>query len=219
MSIPYTSEDFTTPRAGGESWIEYPFIEYGDNTSKIYHMRCAVNKDDYAAIALDTTMTSASNADVLVLPFTADANAYYVGDFNHKVTDGALIEFDRQFATIPATRTEYEGSVIFEYPGYESINGAGAITLLRSKFSQVSKIKTIYTYTLGTNITLDDIFDVFIGSYQYSEFNVRSGGSPFTTPTFTGYTSLTNQFLVYSSEIVKYRGNIHAKKTVYVDRK
>ena len=85
MSIPYTSEDFTTPRAGGDSWVEYPFIEYGDNSSKVYHMRCTVNKGDYAPIALDTTMASASNADVLTLPFAADASAYFVGDFNHRV--------------------------------------------------------------------------------------------------------------------------------------
>ena len=122
MSIPYTSEDFTTPRAGGESWVEYPFIEYGDNSSKVYHMRCAVNKDDYTAIALDTTMASASNADVLALPFTADANAYFVGDFNHRVTDGALLEFDRHFATIPATRIrEMIGSSTFNFPTFQDV--------------------------------------------------------------------------------------------------
>ena len=81
MSIPYTSGDFTSARANGESWVEYPFIEYGDNTTKVYHLVCEVNEADYAPIALDTTMANASNADVISLPFTADAAAYHVGDF------------------------------------------------------------------------------------------------------------------------------------------
>jgi hypothetical protein len=223
MSIPYTSEDFTTPRAGGDSWVEYPFIEYGDNSSKVYHMRCTVNKDDYTAIALDTTMASASNASVLVLPFAADTSAYFVGDFNHRVKDGALIEFDRQFSTIPATRTEHEGSLVFEYPGYESVNtgtGFSALELLRGKFSEISKLKTTYNYQLGTNFTLDSIFSISIGNYRYDNFNVRDGSSsefPATSPTLSAYQNLNE--LVYSSEIIKYKGNIHAKKTVYVERK
>lgn len=225
MSIPYTSEDFTTPRAGGESYIEYPFIEYGDNSSKVYHMRCTVNKSDYTPIALDTTMISASNADVLALPFTADANAYFVGDYNHRVKNGALLEFDRQFATIPATRTEHEGSVVFRYPGYETVstNSSGSsLDVLRGPFDEISKLRTVYTYQLGTTITLDTIFSVTIGiqNYRYDNFNVRNGSSnlyPSTSPTFNGYQSLS--YLVYSSEVVKYKGNIHAKKTIYVERK
>ena len=223
MSIPYTSEDFTTPRAGGESWTEYPFIEYGDNTTKVYHMRCTVNKSDYAPIALDTTMASASNADVLVLPFAADTSAYFVGDYNHRVKDGALLEFDRQFATIPANRTEHEGSVVFRYPGYESVStgtGFATLSVLRSPFDEISKLKTVYTYALGPSFTLDQIFKVTINNYIYENFNVRDGSStefPATSPTFNGYQSLTE--LVYSSEVIKYKGNIHAKKTVYVERK
>ena len=213
MSIPYTSEDFTTPRAGGDSWVEYPFIEYGDNSSKVYHMRCTVNKDDYTAIALDTTMASASNADVLTLPFTADTSAYFVGDFNHRVKDGALLEFDRQFATIPANRTEYEGSIVFEYPGI-GYNGTS-----RGRFSEISKIETVYTYQLGSNITLNNIFKVTINGYNFDAYNVQNSAALVTAtiPTATQYLAL-NQ-LVYSSEIIKYRGNIHAKKTVYVERK
>ena len=213
MSRPYTSEDFTTPRAGGDSWIEYPFIEYGDNSSKVYHMRCTVNKGDYAAIALDTTMASASNADVLALPFAADTSAYFVGDFNHRVKDGALLEFDRQFATIPATRTEYEGSLVFEYPGL-GVNGQ-----FRGRYSEISKIETVYTYQLGSNITLDNIFRVTLNGYNFDLYNVQDSaiGVTATNPSLTAYTALSQ--LVYSSEIIKYKGNIHAKKTVYVERK
>ena len=189
-------------------------------------MRCSVNKSDYAPIALDTTMTSASNADILALPFTADANAYFVGDYNHRVTNGALLEFDRQFATIPAARTEHEGSVVFRYPGYETVStnssGFSNLNVLRGPFDEISKLRTVYTYQIGTSITLDTIFSVTIGTqdYRYDDFNVRNGSSnlyPSTSPTFNGYQSLS--YLVYSSEVVKYKGNIHAKKTIYVERK
>ncbi len=117
MSIPYTSGDFTTPRAGGESWIEYPFASEGDNTAKIYHLKCKVLESDYVPIDLDVTMATAGNADVIELPFTANATAYHVGDYNHQKTDGAMISFDRQFATIPATRTDqFKGSSTFPFP-------------------------------------------------------------------------------------------------------
>jgi len=168
MSIPYTSEDFTTPRAGGESWIEYPFIEYGDNTSKVYHMRCTVNKDDYAAIALDTTMASASNADVLVLPFTADANAYFVGDYNHRVTDGALLEFDRQFATIPATNEVYPGTEFFTFPGLPYQQGDPAVSCSSTSYS--SGIQTITAKT-NHGLSPGDYFRVNVLIYTVQLIN------------------------------------------------
>jgi len=162
MSIPYTSEDFTTPRAGGDSWVEYPFIEYGDNSSKVYHMRCTVNKDDYTAIALDTTMASASNADVLALPFAADTSAYFVGDFNHRVKDGALIEFDRQFATIPATNEDYPGTEFFTFPGLPAATSGASIDV--SNVSYNSGITTLTTVS-AHGMSAGDLFR-FIYTYS-----------------------------------------------------
>jgi len=158
MSIPYTSEDFTTPRAGGESWVEYPFIEYGDNSSKVYHMRCTVNKDDYTAIALDTTMASASNADVLTLPFTADTSAYFVGDFNHRVKDGALLEFDRQFATIPATNVDYPGTEFFNFPGFPNTASGSSINVNSTSYSNGV---TTFTTASAHGMSSGDLFRIF----------------------------------------------------------
>lgn len=165
MSIPYTSEDFTTPRAGGDSWIEYPFIEKGDNSSKVYHMRCTVNKDDYAAIALDTTMASASNADVLALPFTADANAYFVGDFNHRVTDGALLEFDRQFATIPATNVDYPGTEFFTFPGMPNMASGSYINITSNSYnSGISTFTTASAHGMSSGDLFMIIYTYYTGS-------------------------------------------------------
>ena len=184
MSIPYTSEDFTTPRASGESWVEYPFIEYGDNTSKVYHMRCTVNKDDYAAIALDTTMASASNADVLFLPFTADANAYFVGDFNHRVTDGALLEFDRQFATIPATNEDYPGTEFFTFPGMPNTASGASINITSNSYSA-----GISTFTTASAHGMSS------GDFYRITYTYYTGSSYITAVTFltctTGTTGTT----------------------------
>ncbi len=119
MSIPTTDTIFAQSRAA-DSWVEYPFMERSDSTAKIYHMKCSVNRANYAPIAINAPMTSAVTASVISLPFASDATAFFIGDFNHAYKDGGLVEFDRQFATIPATRTrELVGSRSFGFPTYQ----------------------------------------------------------------------------------------------------
>ena len=191
MSIPYTSEDFTTPRAGGESWVEYPFIEYGDNSSKVYHMRCTVNKDDYTAIALDTTMASASNADVLALPFAADTSAYFVGDFNHRVKDGALLEFDRQFATIPATNEDYPGTEFFTFPGLPNTASGSLINIASNSYS--AGIST-FTTASAHGMSSGDLYRI---TYTY-----YTGSSYVTVVTFLTCTTGTTGSTIKSNTTI-----------------
>jgi len=132
MSLPYTSGDFTKPRAGTESWVEYPFIEQGDNATKVYHLVCVVNEANYTPISLDTTMASVGNADVIDLPFTADANAYFVGDFGKTKIEGGLVKFDRQFANIPQPTVDPAGSEIFTFPGLPYTAGTGTVIDINS---------------------------------------------------------------------------------------
>jgi len=132
MSLPYTSGDFTTPRAGTESWVEYPFIEEGDNATKVYHLVCVVNEADYAPVALDVTMADATNAGVIDLPFAEDSNAYFVGDYNKIKIEGGLVRFDRQFANIPASTVDPAGSEIFTFPGLPSTAGTGTAISISS---------------------------------------------------------------------------------------
>ena len=119
MSIPYTSGDFTKPRANGNSRIEYPFIKQGDNVTKIYHIECTVNHADYAPIALDVAMTTATAAGVLELPFTADADAYCVGDYNINKNNGCMTSFTRKFANIPTDRDKIlTGTTSHTFPSF-----------------------------------------------------------------------------------------------------
>lgn len=120
MSLPTTDAIFAQSRAA-DSWVEYPFMERGDSTAKVYHMKCSVNRADYAPLAINATMATPASAGVISLPFT-DINAFFVGDFNHSYKDGGIVEFDRQFATIPATRTlELVGSRSFGFPTYQDV--------------------------------------------------------------------------------------------------
>ena len=198
MSLPYTSADFTTPRAGGESFIEYPFIEDGDNATKVYHLKCSVNKDDYAAIALDVTMASAANADVLSLPFAADAAAYCVGDYNHRVTDGVLMTFDRQFANIPAAREEYSGTASFNFPGLPSSPGDAAINVTSASYSDPV---TTYNTATAHGMTAGSIFRLWfegtggtstLRGYSFEVCISGTTGSVIKTNSIVGYYSLTS---------------------------
>lgn len=153
MSLPYTSGDFTKPRAGTESWVEYPFIEEGDNATKVYHLVCVVNEANYTPIALDTTMASATNADVIDLPFAADATAYFVGDYNKTKIEGGLVRFDRQFADIPASRSSIlTGTSAYTFPGVEA-DKDDTIERTASGFSATS---TTTTLTCTNTVTVGD---------------------------------------------------------------
>ena len=178
MSIPYTSGDFTSARANGDSWIEYPFIEYGDNTTKVYHLVCEVNEVDYAPIALDTTMASASNADVISLPFTADAAAYHVGDFGKAKIDGGLTRFDRQFANIPSVRSDSpSGTTAYTYPGISPNNTDGT----ERTVTAASNAANVTTLTCTNSVS--------VGDTVYINIVTSTGGTTFTSSGF--YIALT----------------------------
>jgi len=163
MSLPYTSGDFTTPRAGTESWVEYPFIEEGDNATKVYHLVCVVNEADYAPVALDVTMADATNADVIDLPFGADADAYFVGDYNKTKIEGGLVRFDRQFANIPASTVDPAGSEIFTFPGLPSTAGTGT----KISISSASVSNNVITLSLASahGMSSGDNFRYYIRGY------------------------------------------------------
>lgn len=154
MSNPiYTSSDFTTARII-ESRIEYPFINEGDNVSKIYHFNCAVRKSHYAPIALDVVMNTATNVGVIDLPYS-DTAAYFVGDYDHTIDDGEMMIFRRVFARIPVTRSDIVTEPLsYTFPGVTSGNLSNAIQRAISSISYSASTErlTINTDT-GTPFT------------------------------------------------------------------
>ncbi len=180
MSIPYTSGDFTSARANGESWIEYPFIDEDDLATKIYHLRCSVNKDEYAPIALDTTMSSAANADVIALPFDADATAYHIGDYNHQIVDGVLMTFDRQFSNIPSVRSDSpSGTTAYTYPGISpsNTNGTERTVTAASNAANVTTLTCTNSVSVGDTVYINIVTSTGATTFTSSGFYIALTGT------------------------------------------
>jgi len=200
MSMPYNVTAFNTARAEA-SWIEYPFIEHGVPTAKVYCMNCKVNVSAYTAVTIGTAMTTAAAAGVAVLPFTANANAFFVGDFGHSYSDGGIVEFTRKFATVPSTWTEVVGSEIKEFPGL--INNS--LVIQRRPTAEQSPVRVTHTYQVGQTFTFSALFQV-TGASNVVPY-VRGED---TSPTFAEYTaSITaKDWLVIRNTPLRYMGNI-----------
>ena len=210
MSIPYLStNEFNTARPNQDSWVEFPFIDKGDSTTKVYHLRCTMLRSEYdpSDVSLDATMASAANAAVTSLPFTADANAYFVGDFEHLISDGVLITFDRQFANIPLSTIDPAGSEIFTFPGLPSTSGTGT----RIDISNASVSSNVVTLSLASahGMTSGDNFRYYIRGYvtRYGRdyYNNFYGNGVCTTGT-TGstiklYTYLPDSFTFFYGSV------------------
>jgi hypothetical protein len=168
MSLPTTDTIFASVRAVSQTYIEYPFIEAGDNLTKVYRMICQINASDYdpTEVALDDTMSSAAAAGVIALPFPVDAAAYFVGDFNHSPMDGGLLEFERVFANIPQQSTDPSGSEIFTFPGLPSTSGtSSSITI--SSMSYSSNVVTMNLTAAHGMSSGDNFRYYFRGLYVY----------------------------------------------------
>ena len=168
MSLPTTDTTFASVRAVSQTHIEYPFIEAGDSSTKVYRMICQINASDYdpAQIALDDTMVSAAAAGVIALPFPADASAYFVGDANHSPMDGGMLEFERVFANIPQPSTDPAGSEIFTFPGLPSVTSTSS-TISISGASYSSNVLTM-SLTAAHGMSSGDNFRYYFrGQHLY----------------------------------------------------
>jgi len=222
MSLPTTQEDFALVRAVAGTYIEYPFIEQGDPATKIYHMICQMAQSEYSAtaISLDATMATATTAGVIALPFTGDSAAYFVGDFGHAPVDGGMVEFERIFANIPATRNnQFEGTYAYSYPGIYDPDGSSS----RYPKSIPTGSVVDYTYYLPGVTTGIATFSDVIETPVFTVINPFSGQeigwlSDLTTPTVTAYLAkvTAGEYLVVASEIKQYKGNIIQRADVKV---
>ena len=121
MTIPYNSSGLFNEARVLAAWRTYPLQNMGSPNASVYNMRCSQRAVDYTKPALNATMNSEANAQVIALPWTNGA-AYFVGDFNHQSTDGGMVQFTRRFATKPETSTErLVGSRSFPFPGRQFI--------------------------------------------------------------------------------------------------
>lgn len=214
MSLPYDSGNFNAARPTGESYIEYPFEEEGDITTKVYHLICSIHKDSYTPLELNSNiaMTTAAAAGVSSLPFAADSAAYFIGDFGDQIEDGVLRIFDRQFSNIPIARSRPTGSTAFTFPGYFI---SGTPNEYKSEQAAVVGSVTDYTYYLpGVTPGITTVLDVDDTPLFAPVFTLSGNRATIlrsnTEPTGTEYKAsvAAKENLIAQSTITTWRGNI-----------
>lgn len=105
---------FETPTCVG-AWIEYPFRDQGDSSTRVYHHDMRVRNTAYVPLNDDDQMTDADEKPIRS-PFSDDSNAFYVGDTPPQPQDGGMVGFVRSFANIPAVRVIDNGLYGFSFP-------------------------------------------------------------------------------------------------------
>ena len=179
MSIPYES-DATAAAAivPTDAWLEYPFSERLDNTTVEYKIKCSCKRENYSAPAFTAVMDTAANAGLTDLPFTANANAYFLGDENFSSDEGELITFTRVFGTKPVDVTYMESSYTYTFPEYrgwyynfdENIKYYQAPNVYRKSMAKTVTAKVSYSYHIstsnGTDVNPDTVFSItLLGSW------------------------------------------------------
>ncbi|MCP4000550.1 MAG: hypothetical protein GY727_06555 [Gammaproteobacteria bacterium] len=173
MSIPYES-DATAAAAivPTDAWVEYPFSERLDNTTVEYKIKCSCKRENYSAPAFTAVMDTAANAGLTELPFTANANAYFLGDENFSSDEGELITFTRAFGTKPVNVTYMESSYTYTFPEYrgwynnfdENIKYYQAPNVYRKSMTKTVTAKVSYSYHIstsnGTDVNPDSVFSI-----------------------------------------------------------
>ena len=171
MSLPYQSvtNGFNTARVTQGCYIERPFSHEGDGATRIYHIICEVRASHYSTIDFDTTLEEGAGFNGLPTGY-ANGSAYFIGDFNLQPISGGLVRFDRQFATIPATRSNIlTGTTAYTYPGMGGTGGG-----VTSTITGISGNSTIIA---STSATIGDTVQIQLTTENSAGVTLTSGGS------------------------------------------
>lgn len=98
------------------AWLDFPFKDRGDTSTKVYNHFMEVKALNYTSLSDNDTMTTATDKPENS-PFSDDANAFWVGDSIPEPLDGGMISFIRTFANIPESKQEGAGVYAFAFPG------------------------------------------------------------------------------------------------------
>ena len=192
MSLPYESlsNAFATALVTSGTYIEYPFTSEGDTTAKIYHIICEQKDTSYSPIALDTALGEAAGFTGLPTGY-ANSSAYHIGDFGMQKLDGGLVRFDRQFATIPATRNNIvTGTIAYTYPGLGASTDGGTsvnITGISGNATIVAETDASAGSSVYINLTTTDGSGV---TMTHAGFATALAGTSSSQIVTTGFSSL-----------------------------
>lgn len=194
-----------------DAWIEYPFQEFGDNSTKIYNLRCRVAHADYEALTIGTSkLTSLTTAKLIGLPASFfNSSARWVGDSGFNQANFKQQEFIRRFATVPVDHDERDALIVDLPKAYAD---SGNDVLFEGG---PSVAPTRFAYTYSTNISSFTIYKKFQVTYLGYEVNwVRN--SPATSPNrnlFYGGTS--SERVAETTKSGRWMGDIYYAVTPY----
>jgi len=202
MSLPTTTHTLSTPKSVG-AWIEYPFRDQGDSSTKIYHHTMQVKLAGYSPLSDDDTMTAATEKPINS-PFTDDANAFYIGDSKPTSGDGLMVQFDRMFANIPQDRVDPNGFYAFEFP----VVPGGISVQANSTSENTSYNSGTFIITINATLSAGDSSNFQAGDYleienpNLWEYNGLYG--TVTRTTFAGIVTKSGNQVKLQLELVTY---------------
>ena len=139
--------DFTTATCVS-AWIEYPFNQNGDSDTKVYRHIMQVKRANYAPLEFNDEMTAADSKPERS-PFPDDALAFWVGDTQPTQIGGDLVEFQRTFANVPASRTEGYGLYPFDAPGVDTTATLTTATSIGSESASSVWLDAFFTFEMS----------------------------------------------------------------------
>ena len=142
-------------------------------------------------------------------------DVFLVGETNPTTRADGLFRWTRTFASLPATREEWE-MASFTFPAYKTASSAAAN--LRDNFTQAIVGKVVYSYVHteqpATDLTISGMFTPVDSSDNAVDFV-----SPETTPTKENYEAeVTAGTYLQASEtgVSRWKGNIWQLRNVFV---
>lgn len=195
----YESHVTTSPVFDKPAKIIYPFAEIGDYTTKEVHQPLLQLADQYAPPTLDSAF-STSLANLSGSPVSI-GSAYCIGDTQPQPAEAGLVSFTRKWSNIPATYTDYIGSMAYTYPGRpnnttsvdKTITAVGSIsgniatyTVTAHGYSVGQVVHIVVTYTNGRRnswkgTVLSVTTNTFVTTYYTAQYLLISNGIVDTT--------------------------------------
>lgn len=209
-----------------ESWIDRPFTDFGDTTTKVYYLRCHCAESDYTSLALGTAnLTNATTAGVIATRY-ADATARWVGDLDFKSSDGGYMTFIRRFANVPADYVDYTSTVVTLPDGSNSDtvdeNGQPSnIVYPGGDYSLTARVE----YKFSTDPTSIVIVNPFIVTWNAitipASYYAVGDAVTFTTPSRTDISTAQlfdsgTERASEATQITRWMGDIYMSVTPYV---
>lgn len=208
-----------------ESWVDRPFTAFGDTLTKVYYIKCHCENERYIGLRLgQSNLGSASSAGLISSKYQ-DASARWVGDYNFSKSDGGYITFERRFANVPLTYSDYKSTVV-KLPSYYTTKPRG-LTFIGGNYPMTARVEYKFS-TSPQAIQIKKPFKILEGTTNTEINYVNAATDIFrlittdlfnpvvlTNPTGEQFYSQTER-VSETTKIRKWMGDIYVGVTNYI---